>query len=94
MPYNSTTYTSSSTACRGLCMQHITTSGRSTAIGYQALRSLTTGINNFIADINVRLKYTGAESSNLLILHAGILSENNATYIGTSGSQNKFYVRN
>jgi hypothetical protein len=46
----------------------------------------------YITGVNAGLNYTGAESSNLLILYAGIVRENNVTHIGTSSSQNKSFM--
>jgi len=59
-----------------------------TAYGYSALDALLTGTYNCAIGENAGNNYVGAESSNLLLMNAGVASESNVTRIGTQGAGN------
>lgn len=83
-------------------LNKVTTGVNNTAIGHNAGYNsgggtgLTTGSYNVIIGADAGDSYTGAESSNILISHVGVVSENNTIHIGTTGSgsgqQNKFFA--
>ncbi len=70
--------------------------GANTAIGFQSLSGLLTGINNIALGSQSGTSYLGSESSNILISNTGTLGESNTTRIGTQGSasgqQNTCYI--
>lgn len=74
----------------------LTTGTLNTIIGYESLFSCVTGSNNISLGQASSSNYTGAESSNIMIGNAGILSESNVIRIGTQGSgsgqQNKSFI--
>jgi len=60
-----------------------------TGIGYAIFNQLLTGSYNFGAGgSNVGTNYTGAESSNILIMNAGVLGESHVMRLGTQGAGN------
>jgi hypothetical protein len=66
------------------------------ALGVNSLLYLTTGGYNLALGYSAGISYTGAESSNILLMSAGVLSESNVIRIGTPGSgssqQNKCFI--
>ena len=61
--------------------------GNNTAVGKATLTSLGgVGLNNAVFGAGSGNAYTGSESSNLLLLNAGVLGESNTIRIGTNGS--------
>ncbi len=68
---------------------NITTGSENIAIGYQSLAAHSpTGSFNLALGNQSGNNYTGAESSNILIMNSGVASESNAIHIGTQGSGN------
>jgi hypothetical protein len=61
-----------------------------TALGTDSLYYLTSGSYNIAAGDNSGINYTGAESSNILLNHEGVLAESNVLRIGAAtGSGNQ-----
>lgn len=75
-------------------LQKVTTGSNNTAIGHNAgydsfaNTGLITGSYNVIIGTDSGDSYTGAESSNILISHGGVVSENNTIHLGTTGTGN------
>jgi hypothetical protein len=74
----------------------LTLGSNNTVLGNQTLAGITIGINNLALGHLAGNAYTGAESSNILLLNAGVVGESNVIRIGTSGSsggqQNKCFI--
>lgn len=70
--------------------------GLNTAVGTGAGEFLLTGEYNLLLGYSSGFMYTGAESSNILVNHAGVTGESNVIRIGTQGSgldeQNKCWI--
>ncbi|CAB4127777.1 hypothetical protein UFOVP97_35 [uncultured Caudovirales phage] len=63
-----------------------TTAAQNIAIGNIAMNSLITGANNIAIGYHAASAYAAAESSNIIIGNAGVVSESNQIRIGTQGS--------
>jgi hypothetical protein len=61
------------------------------AFGYESLLDCL-GSNNIAIGSVAGGNYTGTESSNVLLNHAGVLGESNVMRLGTAGSQTSSYV--
>ena len=74
----------------------LTTGSNNQALGYQSLSVLATGGYNLAAGDGSGVNYSGAESSNLLLLNDGVNGESNKIRIGTagtgSGQQDRCYI--
>ncbi len=67
-------------------LQSVTTGQYNTAAGFSSLYQLITGDQNTALGKTSGGNYTGAESSNIVIGHAGVLGESNKIRIGTDGT--------
>lgn len=63
----------------------LTTGAQNTALGINAGDSLDTGSFNLFLGSSAGVNLTGAESSNIYLMHAGVLGENNTQRLGTDG---------
>jgi trimeric autotransporter adhesin len=68
------------------CMNLATTGNQNHAFGSLALSALTTGSSNTVMGYNAAINYTGSESSNVIIMHAGVAAESNVMRLGTDGT--------
>lgn len=78
-----------STGCTGVgsaALANATGGNFNSAFGSGALQGLLIGAYNTCLGISSGSNYAGAESSNICIVNAGVLSENNVIRIGTQGS--------
>lgn len=75
-----------SVACGTSCLASLTSGDNNTACGDTALSSLVSGHDNSCFGNDAGTNYTGAESSNLMLAHKGVLGESNTIRIGTQGS--------
>lgn len=66
--------------------QLLTTGSYNVAAGYSSYTAGLTGSYNLCLGANSGLSYTGAESSNLLLMNSGTLGESNIGRIGTTGN--------
>jgi hypothetical protein len=97
---SSATFAPDTTAIGSAVLTSFTSNADSgnTAVGGEALNGLLTGSYNCVIGANTFAgnNYEGAESSNVLIQNAGVLSENNVIRIGTqgtgSGEQNTCFI--
>ncbi len=64
----------------------ITSGGGNCAIGKSALTQLLSGQFNTCLGSDVGLLYTGAESSNILLMNFGVAGESNVMRLGTTGT--------
>ncbi len=75
---------------------YLTTGSNNQCLGYSALNNLTTGQYNLGLGYSAGGNYTGAESSNIVIVNNGVLGESNVIRIGTQGNannqQNKCFI--
>jgi len=70
-------------------LRNLTTGSHNTGWGENVLFSILTGSYNCAVGGNgTGTSYTGAESSNILIMNSGVAAESNIMRIGTSGSGN------
>lgn len=70
------------------CLTNLTTSSFNTAVGYSSGVNLVTGAYNLLLGESSGSNYTTSESSNILLLNAGTVSESNVIRIGTQGAGN------
>ncbi len=74
----------------------LTTGFNNVAVGEVTLQGLLTGDHNVALGNAAGQNYAGAERDNILILHLGVLGENNTIRIGTQGTgvaqQNRFFA--
>lgn len=63
-----------------------TDQGFNTALGYDSGRHLATGQYNLLLSHNAGDAYTGAESSNIILMNSGTAAESNVIRIGTQGT--------
>ena len=77
-------------------LSHITSATSNSALGFQSLNGIVSGTNNIGLGYQSGHSLTGADSSNILIGHAGSAGLNNTIRIGTQGAgagqQNATYI--
>ncbi len=67
--------------------------GSNTCVGYQTLKNSTSGNGNICLGNQAGLNYTGSESDNILIGHAGVVTTDSGVIrIGTSGTQTSAFM--
>lgn len=67
----------------------ITTGGNNTLIGFSCCNTLATGSYNTAIGETTGISYTTNESSNILLAHPGVITENNTMHLGEHGAGNR-----